>query len=436
MSMVAVFIPGIMGSELQLPSGEIVWPPKVSETILGYKRIGKLQDPAAKPTRIIANVSCVDFYAPILSLFAQIGFGSAGSRRLVEHPYDWRRDLFDLAEDLAASLDEIDAEEIVLVAHSMGGLIARLLLETPTWRDKQWFPKVSAFFALATPHNGAPLALARILGLDSAMGISAADFKRLSENSAYPSGYQLLPAPGEAAVWDIRSASGLAHLDFYDDAVARQLGMRPELVARTRALHEAYRTGEPPDHVRYFYFCGTGHKTVTRINVGPAGPQKVETPDAGDGTVPLWSALPRTVQKQVVVNDHTGVFRGVPFKRVFFRLMGGDAGPPTEMIDEEAFQISVSLQRPVFVEGEAIEAVLSVETRIETLEGRLVFYRINDVADASEMAVSIPIGYSGPGIATLALTIDSRLTPGSYELRFEGDRQQSERAIFAVCRHN
>ncbi|PJR08742.1 esterase/lipase family protein [Sinorhizobium meliloti] len=411
MTIAAVFVPGIMGSELVRPGGEVVWPPKVSETIFGYKRINALQDPEARATRIIANVSCVDFYAPIQSLFAQLGFGASRTKRLVEHPYDWRRDLFDLAEGLAQRLDHITADEIVIVAHSMGGLITRLMLETPSWRDRPWFGRLGRFIALATPHNGAPLALARVMGLDSALGISAQDFVTLSSNPDYPSGYQLLPAPGEDACWDTRENAELAPLDFYNPSVAAQLGLQPALVGRAKALHDALRAGSLPSHVRYFYFSGAGHKTVTRVNLGPSGAQKVETPDAGDGTVPMWSAFPRSAQKQAVINEHANVFRGDPFKRVFFRLLGGDAGIPTEAPVGAEFQLAVSLQKPVVVEGEPIEVVVSCEVPFSILEGRLVVQsRTQEDAGLSDVA-AMPITYSGPVIHVLGMTMNVALAP-------------------------
>jgi phospholipase A1 len=435
MKTLAVLVPGIMGTELVLPDGEVVWPPKVSETLFGYGRIQKLQDPHLQPSRIISNVSCVDFYSPLQGLFYQLGFRAGGDKVLLDYPYDWRKDLFVLASGLADKLDAAgadSAEQIVIVAHSMGGLISRLLLETPTFRDRPWFSKISGFFALATPHNGAPLALARVLGLDSALGISGADFKTLAANAAYPSGYQLLPAPGEDACWDVSGGADLAPLDFYDDAVARQLGLSAALVARARALHDALSAGVTPTHIRYFYFSGAGHKTVTRINFDGENAQVVTTPDAGDGTVPMWSSLPRKVQKQVVINEHSNVFRGDPFKRVFFRLFGEDAGSPMEAFPEAAAKLAVSLQRPIFEHGSKIEAVLSSEVPFTDLSGNLVFEARSEEDEPGSGTTSVPLRYTGPALVTLAISVDVSLPVGFYELRFEGDRQQEDRVVFAV----
>lgn len=439
MSISAVFLPGIMGTELQLPDGEVVWPPKASETVFGYKRITKLQSPQLVATRVIRNVSCFDFYSPILSQFQQLGFETAGDKCLIEHPYDWRQDLFDLADDLADRLDTVTSDEIILVAHSMGGLIARLLLETDIYRNRGFFGRITKFIALATPHNGAPLALARVLGLDKALGISAADFKTLSANPAYPSGYQLLPAPGEDACWDTSDDSELRPLDYYDPQVAQQLGMNPSLVARTKALHDALRGGTLPDGVRYFFFSGAGHKTATRVNIGPGQPHVVFSPDAGDGTVPMWSSLPWSVQKQVVVNEHSNVFRGLPFKRVFFRLLGGDAGPPREALEAletESAQlnpIGISLQKPVFSAGEPLEIVVWSETPITGLEGRLVIDRLTgDDKIETEAVEAQTLNYAGPGVMSFAMGIEQELVRGFYELRFEGDRPITERTVFAI----
>ncbi|MCP5304946.1 MAG: hypothetical protein H6953_05835 [Chromatiaceae bacterium] len=432
MNSVVVLVPGIMGTELVLPDGEIVWPPKVRETLFGYRRISKLQDVSARPTQLISRVACVDFYRPLQSLLAQLGYKTGGDKVLLEHPYDWRLDLFDLADGLADRLDGISADRIMIVAHSMGGLISRLLLETPNFRNRPWFERIVAFFALATPHNGAPLALARVLGLDSAFGISGADFRQLAANPAFPSGYQLLPAPGEAACWNVAVGTKLTTLDFYDEAVAESLGMSPHLVTRARAVHDALGSGSTPDHVRYFYFCGAGHKTVTRVNVDGRTAHMVTTPDAGDGTVPMWSALPHAVQKQVVINEHVSVFRGDPFKRVFFRLFGVDAGIPEEAPRDAASKLAVSLQRQIFEQGMAIEAVLSSEVPFTHLTGHLVFEVRTEEDVAGDTSVRIPISYQGPAIPALALSIEVVLEPGFYELRFEGDRAQEERVVIAV----
>lgn len=432
MQKVIVFLPGIMGSELRL-GGKVIWPPTVSETIFGYKRIDKLQNPAARATKVISNVSCVDFYAPLQAVFQQLGYTGSGPTRLIEHPYDWRRDLFHLAEGLADHLDTVQADQITIVAHSMGGLVSRLLLETGTYDARPWFGRISQFIALATPHNGAPLALARVLGLDAALGISAKDFKLLAENEKFPSGYQLLPAPGEATCWNTELGADITPLDFYDPQVAVALGMKPALVARAKAVHDALGAGYRPAGVRYFYFCGAGHKTVTRVNVTAAKRDVVFTPDAGDGTVPMWSALPGPVQKQVVIGEHSNVFRGTPFKRVFFRLFGQDAGVPVEAASEAELTLDVSLQRQVFRSGEPIELVLSADAPITRIEGRLTIDRISD-ADVVEApaAASAPILYAGPPIPHLALTLPLPLSPALYELRFEGDHRQTERAVFAV----
>jgi hypothetical protein len=42
--------------------------------------------------------------------------------------------------------------------------------------------------------------------------------------------------------------------------------------------------------------------------------------------------------------------------------------------------------------------------------------------------------YLGPALPALALTLPSSLKPGFHEIRFEGDRMQEGRAVFAVTR--
>jgi phospholipase A1 len=429
-----LFVPGTMGSILSTPGGEEVWPPTAGEVLLGYKRKAKLLQDNLVVGDIIREVSCFDVYKPLVETFAAIGFKEAGGGdRLHLFPYDWRRDLEALADQLAARLDAIPAAatSIAVVAHSMGGLIARLVLETGKFADKPWFGKINAFMALATPHLGAPLALARILGLDSAMGISGADFRVIAADRRYPSGYQLLPAPAEAACWDIKAGSTLGALDIYDAAVAAKLGLDPALLARAAWVHASLAKGKPPAHVRYFYFAGSGHKTATRLNVGTSAPQVTRSADAGDGTVPLWSALPRSGQKQLVVGEHASFFTETTFKAVFFRLFGKNfPTPPVGAIGQPA---ALSVQSISIRKTDEIELVIAPPASVASVKGKVVLERTDGpdkpfVKFGDDMKVS----YAGPPIPVLKLQLPPTGKPGFYRVRFVGKPPASKPAQFAV----
>lgn len=449
---IALLVPGIMGTRLSL-EGEEVWPPTPMETQFGYKRISKLQDPRVKPTTLIDNVLCFRFYSTIKDVLADAGYTTGGAeKRYRDFPYDWRRDLFETVADLARAvkaLDDRGATEISLVGHSMGGLLCRLLLESGSYDNEPWFAKIRQFVALASPHLGAPLALARIFGVDSTMGISGKDFATLARNPAYPSGYQLIPAPGEQAIWDLESAD-LRALDPYDAATARKLGMVPALVDRAKAVHDVLGKGRHPVHVRYFYFAGVGHRTVTRINVALGGSAAVDhgrtvvtqTADGGDGTVPIYSALPAIGQRQLVVNEHSTVFEGMPFKRVFLRLFGADAGPPVEMSGGEAANTTVALSIDQLVQrvGQPVEVTVSLippagagQDTQSAVEGNFMVDRIGEDGTLVERGHRrTPLSYNGPGINRLTVYLPAFDKPGLFVLRFAGALQAQNDVRFAV----
>ena len=459
---VAILVPGIMGSRLILPAAfaggkdEEVWPPKPLEVAFGYDRIDKLQSEHLQFGEIIDKVSCFSFYNLIEAQLGDLGFpvGGAGQRR-VEFAYDWRQDNFNTADLLAKAIARehaAGATRISLVCHSMGGLVARLVLESGKFDAEPWFASIRLFAALATPHLGAPLALARIFGLDSSSGISGRDFATLAANRAYPSGYQLIPAPGEAAVWSVTSPD-LGVLDPYDPDTAVALGMDPVLVDKARAQHAVLARNAAPGHVRYFYFAGAGHRTVTRINVVHRQGAKVNhgqsvvtrTEAAGDGTVPLYSALPVAGQRQIVVNEHATVFKGTPFRRAFFRLMGGDAGAVVEAATgpEDGPFLSVSLDRPVYSEGERPEAAITVTSpaspdgrgAVEKIEGRFVIERTDPEGAAEAEVQVLPLVWSGPPVSSLTLRLGGpMLAAGLYRMRFEGVPPMPEALAFAVTR--
>ncbi len=439
-----VFVPGIMGSKLFLGS-EQLWPPTVLETQLGYKRVDRLLDPAVRHGKIIRKVCVVDFYGSILSFIEGLGYTANGAdKRLIRFPYDWRLDLEDLAEQLADRLDRAHADgagEILLVAHSMGGLIARLVLETGRYAGRPWFRDVSLFAALATPHQGAPLALARVLGIDSTLGISAADFRRIASDRRYPSGYQLLPAPGEAACWD-QSDPELRPVDIYDPRNARRLNLDPALLGRARFVHDSLNAGAPPAHVRYFYFAGTGHRTPTRVNVRsqpdgaiPHGSiVMTRTEDAGDGTVPDWSALPRAGQRQTVVGEHASVFTGTPFLNVFSRLLGG---PPVSALEAAPGVVpaTLSVDMPVQNAFVPVDLVVSAPGGLRALNGAITATPLDDEGAPKGPAEQIAaLRYEGPRVTRLRLSLPGFEDRGVYRVELTGDGIEAAPVTFAVAR--
>jgi Lecithin:cholesterol acyltransferase len=430
-----VFVPGTMGSILSTPQGEEVWPPTPVEVVTGYKRKQKLLREDLLVGDIVREVSCFDFYKPLVETLAAIGFKENGAGdRLHVWPYDWRRDLEVLADRLAKRLDELPAgvTSIVIVAHSMGGLITRLVLESGKFDAKPWFGKIKSFMSLATPHLGAPLALARVLGLDSALGISAADFREIGADRRYPSGYQLLPAPREAACWDIKAGSTLGELDIYDAATATNLGLDPTLVARAAWVHKTLTDGSVPGHIRYFYFAGSGHKTATRINVATNSKQVTRSEDAGDGTVPLWSALPKSAQKQLVVGEHASFFKEATFKAVFFRLFGKSfPTPPVAVAGTVAATISV--QSLSIRKKDEIELVIAPLKPVESVAGKVVLERSEGPGKPfAKFGPMAKVSYSGPPIPVLKLRLPATDKPGFYQVRFIGKPSAEKPAQFMV----
>jgi hypothetical protein len=87
---------------------------------------------------------------------------------------------------LAAELEQLVAawpvplDEVVMIGHSMGGLVARSACHAGDAAGHAWRPQLRALIALGSPHHGAPLERGGH-GIDRALGISPyiAPFRRL-----------------------------------------------------------------------------------------------------------------------------------------------------------------------------------------------------------------------------------------------------------------
>jgi pimeloyl-ACP methyl ester carboxylesterase len=345
---VVVLVPGTMGSEL-FDGRKCVWPGSVLELFLPYSHMASLRKPALRVGDIIRNVSISTQYADLVQALGRCGFREGSTpKTLYVFPYDWRKDNALAAALLADLLDTVEANsgagvDVNLVAHSMGGLVARCYLESGTYSGRKGFKSVRRLITLATPHRGAPVAMSGALGREKHLFLSGAQTRELSSDPQFPALYQLMPPRGEPFVWNQDPNARLAPLDPYDAAIAAKLGLSVQNLQAAEKFHRLLDVSRKPQGIGYFFFVGTQQQTMTefRVKIAAAGGVSdlfsVEREDGGDGTVPSWSAGQSPIQSAAVGGDHGTIYKARGLLQVLATLLGQDGAlaaltlPPAEL---------------------------------------------------------------------------------------------------------
>lgn len=147
-----IVVPGIVGSVLSDDSGDVVWGDLGSLNRSNFERLnllpedGKIEE--LKSTDIIRDVplpfglykhgiysNLIDFLSGNRSIFDKVtGRQIVGDydegKNLFVFPYDWRRTNFASAKRLNDFImDKVPSGEYDIIAHSMGGIITRLMLD-------------------------------------------------------------------------------------------------------------------------------------------------------------------------------------------------------------------------------------------------------------------------------------------------------------------
>ena len=129
------------------------------------------------------------------------------SHAVIPFPYDWRQPIQDTADKLAGvvrkELDRNPPRPIRLLAHSMGGLVARAMIAKDA---KVWNELIGRaggrFIMLGTPNNGSHLMVETLLGkADTIRHLARLDFRHRMQDvldiiAGFPGALQLLPRPG------------------------------------------------------------------------------------------------------------------------------------------------------------------------------------------------------------------------------------------------
>jgi pimeloyl-ACP methyl ester carboxylesterase len=447
---VVVFLPGIMGSELRSKaSGKRVWPPTLLEIITKNANIDDLLEPTLEATRPISAVA--GFYSVYRSLLRDIedcGYKVDGSeRRFIAFAYDWRQSNEDTAQLLSDRLNqENDIEEIVLLGHSMGGLIARYCLESGRFNEQAWFPKVSQLITLGTPHNGAPAALNQVSGLGANLGLRAADVKRLASDDRYPSAYQLVPPNGTSMVLRQANRHKLPKLiKPFDADIIIQFSLNQNNIDASTRFWSALNISARPVSVDYFSFIGSAHKTLYRLDWNGRDLVQRESNDSGDGTVPTASCLNVAIPHSFSRKKHVALFADRDVRVQLYKMLGAEEGIRPHSANGEVniastTAMGMSTDKEEYLSQDIMEVAVSYATAQTNPRCRFQLAQVNtdlldNMATNENMTLigePISVNFDGANVSNFKFNFELDLPAGVYELQASADMDDPERTFFMV----
>ena len=200
---VLILVPGIMGSHLEVGrkgdasgSGNRIWFDPIS---LAQGHFDSIADPDDN------RIKSEDIFG---MFYGKLSDHLSNSYRVIRSPYDWRTTLEKCAEELVEKIDEAinisNGQVINIVAHSMGGLVVRVMMETHKDKWDKIVESGGRLVMLGTPNNGSHLMVHNLLGKnDSTRMLAKLDLKWghnlqyiLDIVSKFPGAVSLLPRPG------------------------------------------------------------------------------------------------------------------------------------------------------------------------------------------------------------------------------------------------
>ncbi|MEM8575870.1 MAG: hypothetical protein AAGF48_14740 [Pseudomonadota bacterium] len=219
------------------------------------------------------------------------------TRELVhEFDYDWRLSNFDNAALLKEFVDErIGGRRFDIVAHSMGGLIARLYIHSEGGAEQ-----VDTLISMGVPHRGAVQSLRTAdSGWSWWQNLLAGGINDIRATAlTFPSLYEVLP--GYVCCRDSNGPDAIAIMDpavwiGFDDWLPPKFhGVEGQdfiasALKRGRGLQKIMQ--EPPVRgIRHCMIASEMLPTITQVRIGAGGAFDAWIEGRGDGTVPIFSA--------------------------------------------------------------------------------------------------------------------------------------------------
>lgn len=317
-----VVLHGVMGSELSVfdrsGDGDNVWVNllRIASGRLRHLRLGDDGLSDASPGADVRVTGILKRY------YGELLLALSDAWNVRAFWYDWRKDVNVAADELQAQLSGWfgDAVPVHLVAHSMGGLVARSLIANHPRRWRTMWDAGDAtagrvpgthggrLVMLGTPNHGSFAIPQAIVGLDDLVQkLTLIDIRHnlpeiLEILNSFVGSFQMLPSP--------IALPEMAPL--YEPATWGDLNIVEARLANARAQHEALRDVVDPE--RMVYVAGTNRATYDDIDDFKHLDRKESygVTWAGDGRVPhrlgmLATADGRPVPAYYVDEDHGGL---------------------------------------------------------------------------------------------------------------------------------
>ncbi len=372
-----VLLPGIMGSHLTSIRGvtTLLWinPALFLKGQTSYLKLNQEGTQDAHPeveTVPAGNVRLV---------YLKISQAMRRKVDLYEFPYDWRRPIEYNGDQLHECIERWahgdPNRQFTLIGHSMGGLVSRAYMAGhPEAADR----RVKRLIMHGTPHYGAAGAVENlILGNDmtaiASKLNSANDLVDLVRN--LPSIYQLVPAPPSLFP---PTRPYPVNWDVYDAKAWRVDGIRQDYLDAARRFYEMLDEADP--QVEVIEIAGCNEDTLVEVerSFGPDERPEYkhirlhEGPDAGDGTVPLWSALLPKAAIYYIQEVHRNLPKNKAMIEATLELIhGGTPNLPTELPPPSGvFRREV----PMSADMQARQLTDRLEQGTVTAEDLAVFY--------------------------------------------------------------
>lgn len=233
-----VIVPGLLGSRLvDAQSGEEVWPGSLLDVALGtYRQLavplplldGEQANRQLLPAGITETEFGRDFYGQLIDTLVHYGgyqrvqpgqaVVTASQRRLYIFDYDWRQDNVVTVRQFHEFIEKIRADyadpelKVDVIAHSMGGLMARYYLRfgtadvlndnrlRVTWQGAQ---SINKMILLGTPNLGS------VSAIEGFIRGQSVGLRRIPAEvvATLPSTYQLFPHRIVSWLYDTRGRS-------------------------------------------------------------------------------------------------------------------------------------------------------------------------------------------------------------------------------------